>query len=626
MQYKDTVNLTELVLPTLELPAPELQASALEYMEMGGRDMAVRNLIYVPLLKNRDLVRAEAVSQALVGACPDSVLFWRDRVSLLLRQRDSSAASAGMEKVLSLQTDYSDDPNLLAQAIQVYLLTEQVHKALPLAMVSSQYWSEDQRLCMLAMKALYRSGQDRDVQAMACDAALVLGASAMSDLSDIDYDALSLSAGILLSNGHVEQVLAIMDEAKAIRSGHAPVLLEFGRALYMSHNRYREAPKALEACINISPKNTRAIDLLARVYFSNGDVDAAVRLLEAVEDDARTDGMRMFLARSYMTQGKFGDAVKLYEDLAERDPNNTALRRQYIGALLQMGDGASARNLYESGLAQRRTHLPRDFAQAIREMERAPPRDVVPTHRLNWIWSVLEAEGCAPLDRRAWEDQLSILNRVDHLLLDWMECNPNRLDDLREFVGDTTRTDAMLEGALAEGQGAFVVNAHLGVLFGGPLTLELNGFNMAWVASVPKLGVGRVDKNLISTTTMDDAAIGRSILRKLREGAVVLVAIDGSANRQRGGYYLFNRQIRLSDFVPRLAYRRKTPSFFSRLPLRDGTLCPELIRMPDPHEQEDVDSYVDRWMQSYLDNIRKIFYEAPETLRASGGFWTSLTE
>lgn len=625
MSYPQEQGLHAVELPDPQQTPSDLHAQSLAYLTAGGRCAVLRNMVFLPLLRGKEYSRARAVSDAVVQAAPTDALGWRDRASLLLRDRDPEGAAKAMDQGLALSGD-AVSSDVMAHGLQVYLAARQIPAAVTLAQRAQPHWGQNARLCQTAMTALYRSTGDAVAKDQAAEAAAQLMDHASRETNaDQQQNWMLAAAPVLVAHGQSHAVALAFLSVGAGQSTDPKMLFELGRSIFLSTPGDASAAEYLNRCLEAEPDHKQARDLLARVALTHGQSARAVELLEAVPEENRSKVLRAQLARAYLANNAPTKAAATYAPLVEDDPDNMPLLRQYAGALLQTGETGSALEAYDQGLARRRARLSGSLVENIQALYQDPPKDAVPRHRMDWIYKILTAAGQAPADRQAWEDQLNILNRADHLLLDWIECKPEQREEFEILIGDQTQPRAALDEALAQGQGAFVVSAHLGLLFGGPLSLELAGYETAWIASVPKMGVGAADANLISTTTMDDAAIGRAVLKALRKGAVITIAIDGSANRQTVAYPLFDRQIKLSDFVPRLAYRRRVPTFFPRLPLVGAQLQATLIRMPDPAEGETVDEFTQRWMEKYLENIKRVFFEAPETLRGSGGFWTAIT-
>ena len=100
--------------------------------------------------------------------------------------------------------------------------------------------------------------------------------------------------------------------------------------------------------------------------------------------------------------------------------------------------------------------------------------------------------------------------------------------------------------------------------------------------------------------------------------------MDGVAARRRNAYPLLDRQIALTDFVPRLIFRRSIPSAFFVCLWKEGRLKLELRILPMPEPDDTAEVFHSRWMQAYLDVLEHLIFEHPENLRFSGGMWNGI--
>ncbi len=613
------------VTPDLSATEEDLEKQAAAYLEAGGRQLALRNTVYLPLLTRKEYGRAKAISDALIAFDPKDALAWRDRASLLVRRGNAEDAASAMDHCLTASGKVPNS-EILSQGIQVYLAAGQLTKAVALAIQGAPRWPQDSRLCKLAVIALHRASPSLGTGDQAQSAAEVLLDLAQDEPTpETRFDLALTAAPALAARGRSHMLYQALLSIGASTSEDARVLFEIGRASHLSNPAAPEAEDFLSRCLEADPTHKQARDLLARVAFSQGLSAKAVELLEAVPENERSTALLLQLARAHLANKSPDKAVSIYEKLTHADPENLTLVRQHIGALMQAGEEDAAATLHAANLKLRREKLSGGLQKNIEALYANPPQDAVPQHRLDWIYNTLSSAGKAPADRQEFENQINIANAVDHLLLEYAECHPNAQEEMRFLRGDTAAAEAELRAGLAAGNGAFIATAHIGLLFGGPMVMEQLGIDSVWLASVPKLGSPELTKNLISTTMSDDAAIGRSVVRALKKGAVVTIAIDGSANRQNTAYPFFDREIKLSDFLPRLAFRLGVPSFFPHLPLNGMKIAPQVTRLPDPTPGESVDEFVDRWMNAFLAKLEATFYQAPETLRGSGGFWTNIT-
>ena len=488
-------------------------------------------------------------------------------------------------------------------------------RAADVAAETRDLWPGQARLAQMAMTALYRV---RDMDG-AMRAAQVAVAAAPGDLG-----LATAAAGVFLTNLQASAAIAALERAGAADSGNPRALFELGRARAMLDLMDDRGLLALQEAAGAEPQNHRTADLLARQLMARGHHAQARDLILAVPPGQRSDAMTVQLARAMVRSGQIAQALDLYRDLVARDPGNDPLRRQYAGALVKAGQDAVAVATYAEGLNRRRTALPDTFADGVARLSALRPQDVIPQVRLDWVHGVLARTGRAPVDRKAWEAEVTLVNRIDNLMLDWVECRPDRTAELVPWLGDLQQGGAVLRDALAPGKGVFMATAHVGLLLGGPPALHALGIDAAWLSSVPNFLQEDYFRNLISTSSENQTTIGRSILKALRRGAVVGIAIDGLSMRGDRSYPLFDRFVQLSDFLPRMAYRFAVPSFFPRLPWAGSGMAGDVLPLPDPLPGEGEDAFVARWMAAYVRQVEDFILTHPTSIRASGGFWGTI--
>ena len=233
--------------------------------------------------------------------------------------------------------------------------------------------------------------------------------------------------------------------------------------------------------------------------------------------------------------------------------------------------------------------------------------------------------GKAPKNEVSWKVQVNRVNQLDHFILDWLECKPKQVSEIFPYMQNLDSAADLLNEALKLGGGAFVASAHIGLLFAGPVALNFLKLDSAWIASVPDLEDNRFGNSLISTSSESESQVGRNILKSLKANKVVAIACDGSSARKESSYKLFNsHNIVLSEFIPRLAFKKKTPSFFPHIIWENNMIAVTLIKMPDPFEGEFLDDFTSRWVKFFLSQLEALIIKYPSSIRGSGGFWTAL--
>ncbi len=587
-------------------------ASVTPHAELPKDPARLRNTVFLPLLRAGDLPAASAVNQALIAADPAAVLFQMDRASLALRQKDSAAAAQAAAELWRLAPA---DPAAAAQVVQVWLALGDLVQAAAVARQTEALWPGQVRLAQMAMTALYRA-RDMVTALRATVAAVAAGPQ--------DLTVATAAAGVFLTNLQASAAIAALERAGAEGSGDARALFELGRARAMLDLMDDRGLTALQQAAGADPLNHRIADLLARQLMARGLHARAREVLLAVPVAQRSDALSVQLARAMARSGEVQPALDLYRALVARDPGNDPLRRHYAGTLVKAGQEAAAVAVYAEGLNRRMAALPDSFAEGVAHLCALVPQKVIPQVRLDWVHGVLTRAGRAPVDRAAWEAEVTLVNRLDALMLDWVECRPDRAAELVPYLGDLQQGGEVLRAALSPGKGVFMATAHIGLLLGGPPALHALGIDAAWLSSVPNFLDRAYFRNMISTSSENQATIGRSILKALRRGAVVGIAIDGLSLRGDRSYPLFDKQVQLSDFLPRMAYRFAVRSFFPRLPWAGAGMAGDVLPLPDPIARESEDEFVARWMAEYLRQVQAFILDHPTSIRASGGFWGTI--
>jgi lauroyl/myristoyl acyltransferase len=112
----------------------------------------------------------------------------------------------------------------------------------------------------------------------------------------------------------------------------------------------------------------------------------------------------------------------------------------------------------------------------------------------------------------------------------------------------------------------------------------------------------------------------------LRTNQPVAIAIDGAGTASTEVRKIFGKEARLSDFVPRIAARTKTPSYFPRITKSGTKAAFSLITLPAIEDGEDEAQFVARWLDFYAQQVEEFLLEHPEAMRGTGGIWTRLLD
>ncbi|MCO8146826.1 tetratricopeptide repeat protein [Rhodovulum tesquicola] len=471
--------------------------------------------------------------------------------------------------------------------------------------LSARFW-------YLALRACLRLGQTSG----ALQAARGVAIAPIENVSHL------LTAGaVLLRNGLADEVLAMIELNPALAQDERTAALR-ADALLRRGGAEEAALAELQRAAAFDPDDLRTIDTEARLLLSLDRADQAVAAYERVPEARLNTSMRIRKGQALEQAGRIAEAMAILRAVLDETPDNTALRRRLVGLYERSGQADEARALHMAGLSLRAQSLQGDLADGVARILASDDPAAIPAERMAWLERALEERGVRP--ETDWKRHARQLARIDGLILDWAQARPERVDELYDLVEPEPEARRILDKALAQGKGALVTSAHVGLLFSGPLVLSKTGLPFAYVASLPDLGQPGMTDSLISTSTNDTAAVGRKILRALRENRPVAIAIDGAGAPGQTERLLFDRPIRLSDFAARLAWRIGTPTLFPCITFEQGRASFRLDPMPSPAPGEIEPLFVARWLDAYVAGLGRFLLDHPEAMRGTGGFWSRI--
>ena len=580
-----------------------------------GGGLLIRNRLVLPALKAGDPARAWTANSALLATDPENTLYWCDRATVAARRKDRAGTIAAARRLCQIAPQAA---GLQARALQALMQAGATEHAADLARKQARNWPASARLAHLSMLALAR------VQAYA---AAAQAASHALTHRPKDLQLAASAADILLHLGRARAAIAVLEDAGVTQGDDPRAWFELARA----RGRLGDldgACKAAQAACARDPANARVLDLTARVMWQAGHRAEAEAIVQALPDQARTTATRYLEIDMLMARGATAQAALLAQDLASENLRDFPLMRRLTGVLLRAGEDMRARALYAQSLELRRAALPRTFAAGAAALLSGTdvPSGDPPQHRLDWLYAQLAARTAAPPDRTRWEGQMRRALALDRLALDWIEAHPDRLPEIATLIDADEASLAALKAAQANGQGVLLAAAHVGLLFPGLVALKATGLPMSFVASTPDTGQAGGGRDLLSTSSHDENWIMRQVMRALRAGRMVTVAIDGAAAGNRLSLPLFDQRIIVSDVVPRLAWKTGAPSFFPlAVPSADGRISSLLRPLPAPQDHDSADSFAAAWNAAFAQAITTALCTYPQAARASGGFWRGIT-
>lgn len=576
---------------------------------------AIRNLVMLPAIKDGNMDRAWAVNTALTESAQDEVLFWNDRLRIAASRMDHAgirSAAAGFDRLGVRNAE------LARQLLHLHLKARDLEAAQHVAIQNRALWGSDRVLDHLAALALFRAGNFGQV--------LELG-RVVTETNEPVLEFAKVVADSAIREGQASEAVAFLQRANVGKSDDPQAWYLLARASQLSGADSETVLVAARRAAELAPNDPRIADILAQCHLDRGDPDLALRALEDVPPVERSLLNKIALVPLLEKTGRVTEAIELAHHLSSEQINNHALIRRLTGLLVRNGEIAEAGEYYERNVARRRNALPSDFAtgvQAIRagDLSRAGK---LPQGRLDWLFSQLEARNCAPDDRREWENSVYEGLAIDRLTLDWLEACPQRIAEIADGIGMPLNGEAAIRSHITEGRGVFFVGAHLGLLFGGLAALVGAGIRASVVASIPNFGTTLHARHLISTSTLGHSRVARAVATRVRDGEAIVIAIDGASSMQGGApAEIFDREITISQFAPKLAWRLGTPTVFICLcATRTGSEL-TLNELPRPVSFPDEASYIAAWSSAYAAQVTGLLQDRPAAARASGGFWESI--
>ena len=578
--------------------------------EDASLSLAVRNGYYSKLLSSSDLSTAKKVIDIILSVNKAEGLYFRDSSSLYLKLGKSDKALEQIKKAVIL---LPNDTKTLEHALQVSLVAKDLTYAVCISRQLKPSWPESIRVTTMAMNAFYRSALNSE----ACQAAEVLISLEPNNLNNV-----SAAASILTSCNRASLAKKSLLHAGANNCNLARPLYELTRALFEIDSKDPNVISIAEKCKLVTEDTSRIDFILAKSYAEQGHIKVGIDILTGSKKP--TINMLHELAKLYIRSGDYTLGVKIYKTLVEKQTENAAIHKEYVSALILSGNNEYAKEVYNKELKIRSEKLPNSFNIGIDKIYQSRDFSRIPQYRKDWVYECLLQSNIDIVSKHEWELELDRVNAIDHYILDWLECNPSDIEETYAFFENFQTELCSINKCLEKGKGAFIATAHVGLLFAGPVALELAGIKGAWLASVPDLSDDRHNGSLISTTTLDETKVVRNILKSLSHNMVVAIACDGDKGTDKSTCTLFGQKVDISNFIPKLSYKRKIASFFPLISWENRKIQIELIELPFPNTEESMDKFVERWLVSFTNNLRNAFYRHPTSLRGTGGFWTKL--
>jgi tetratricopeptide (TPR) repeat protein len=578
----------------------------------------------------RKLVRRLAVSKAInEGRFDDAVALLRFIVtahprssedlatlaSVLIRRGDRNLARPFLDAAAKL-----DPENLEITAQRVFnrLQTNEVAEAAALARAHLKKCSGSRRLFQAALIALTRAG-DLD------SASALIGRASLEVRRRKGVAEAVIS--VMLARKEAEQALTECEIA--LTSDPSPRLHGLAaRACRLLGRPDQEIEDHLRAAAEGAPDDVSVLEPLAEHLLRRGHFEeAAMVTTRAISLVPTLANVHALHARALKHSQRHEEAANAMLKVVELKPGVTSWKRQAAATLTLAGRGNEAEAILQRSLDERRANLAQSFDIALREIETQIATAAVPAARIDWAWEVACRAASAPPapDREKWTRRAHWGNLADILVLDWLECRPDRLEELTRRVRDVELVRDTFSELLGQQRGLLVASAHLGPLFSGPVVVNLAGLPMKCLASAPTVASSPMSANLISTSDRTDVGIVRAIHRALAENNVVIVAMDGSTNPAAPHIVWEGRTVPYTNLAPRISYHSGTPTIFA-VPYWQGDNIRYFLKaLPSVEGGEGEAAFLQRWQVAFFDQVRASFLRGPENLRLSGGLWRNVS-
>ncbi|MGE4450664.1 Vi polysaccharide transport protein VexE [Castellaniella sp.] len=591
---------------------PERDMAALEpalrQAKDGWRD--VRRLLVSPFVREGRFGPAIAALGVLIAVHPSRVEDRRLLASLFGRMGQWDRAIAEADAAAGIEPG---NAALHAVRIQLRVRAGRVAEAAAAARATLALARSEPGEAYFWMMAFVRNGDEAE----AADIAAVLDPDRLPN-----ERVATMAVRALMEDGRT--VAAIRFGGAALRAGHDCAALR--SSLGLSHlrrgaeeDRKVHAVAHFEAGLRMAPADVRLLTLHGETLLRAGRYkEAAGPLARAIELAPELEQARALYARALRYTLQYGAAADQLMRLVEKSPDKLLWQRAAIGALSQAGRRQEAETLFSQYIATRGARLPDTFQEAMARMEKKLDTAPIPPARLDWAWSL---RGDTAIDRATWERRARWGHLIDHLLLDWLECREERVEEAMHLLGELDTGERFFAPLLAAGRGVVVATAHVGPMYAGLMALELVGIPSRWLATAPRIAQSGYSAALISTADQTEAQIAKACMRAINAGYVLCLAVDGAANPAAPRVTFEGQAVTYSGFASHLAYRLGVPSVFYAPRWENGLVAYTLVMLPAANPGEDEQAYAQRWQAAYFDRLREHLAGAPENLRLSGGIW-----
>ena len=580
----------------------------------------VRRLVVAPAMRAGELDTARIFLERLVEANPSSSDDLLTLGSVMMRSGRRDAGQAHIEQAGELDPD-----NLAIAAVRLQALVQATDfdAARTFACRYAERSPDHARLAQLCLIALTRAGD--------LDTGLVI-VERLQDRADLTADLALEVAQVLQLAGRHQQALAIGRKALE-QGGESPRLhLVVANAMLSLGGDDAEILDHLRQARDKAAKDVLLLRTLGETLLRLRQNEEAVDVLrQASELAPDLRNLKMLLARALRLARRYEEAATLLRKLAQEDPHSPSLQRYTISTLLQAGLKEEAQGHYADLVGRKRAYLTGSFAEALARLDGNLASAPISKGRLDFAWSLASrlaggepVDDGKPVDRDSWDNRARWGCLADLLLLDWLECAPERTGEVAAMLDGIDAAVAGIREGLDRGKGALLISPHMGPMYAGPLALHMANIPMKWLASAPKIASFPHVGSLISTSEHSELEVTREVMTSLRQGNAVVIAIDGAMSPSAPRVGWEGRQVTYSQFAAGLVYRLGVPSFITIPYWQERRVKFHVEAMPGKQEGQEFPAFAQAYQQAFFEEVERQVLRGPENLRLSGGIWRGI--
>ncbi len=571
-------------------------------------DDAVQQRLYTevltPLLKEREHALTDALLDRMLRVRPDDLGLLLIKARVMAFQKSDKLISV-LDQLGGISPH---DPRVVISQLQGYLQNNKLQKAAQVAFGYPHWKYLQPKAVYLALLALMRTDNS--------DEALKLAENYDGEPT---AEIAGMTIQLLRQHGSILDSIALGERHLANGFDNAEVHAQLGYS-YERNHAYDTALAHITKSLEHEPRNGRVLATAGQLHLMKGHYERAEHVLadalEVMPDNIQT---RLLYARALKGQKKYDAAASEFLRVSEADPKNSKTARFAAAALKQAGDIDGATRIFDKLILERESNLPKDFNAGLKDLWNQIDTVRLPQKRLDWAWQLYAKKDTS--DREEWERRAKWGYLADAYVYDWLECRTEQAEQIMYHLSDLDESTALLVEIMGQGKGMIVASAHIGLMYAGPLALELLEFKSKWLASTPSIPTAGYFNALISTSDQTEAQVVREAVRAIDASSAVTVAVDGAMTAASPRIMFEGEEITYSSFAARLAYRKKVRSVFATPQWRNGAVTFYVRELPFPEDNESIEDFMTRWQASYLEELRTALSMEPENLRLNGGIW-----